>query len=30
MKQKEKAGRTDIDAFETAMRWSKRDKGFFS
>ena len=26
---KDKAGRPDIDAFETAMRRSKRDKGFF-
>ena len=29
VKQKDKAGRPDIDAFETAMRRSKRKKGFF-
>ena len=29
VKQKDKAGRPDIDAFETAMRRSKREKGFF-
>jgi DNA modification methylase len=29
VKQKDKVGRPDIDAFETAMRRSKRDKGFF-
>jgi len=29
VKQKDKAGWPDIDAFETAMRRSKRDKGFF-
>ena len=29
MKQKDKVGRPDIDAFETAMRRSKREKGFF-
>ena len=27
--QKDRVGRPDIDAFETAMRRSKRDKGFF-
>jgi DNA modification methylase len=29
VKQKDKAGRPDIDAFETAMRRAKCDKGFF-
>ena len=29
MKQKDKAGRPDMDAFETAMRRAKCDKGFF-
>jgi len=29
VKQKDKVGRSDIDAFETAMRRSKREKGFF-
>jgi hypothetical protein len=29
VKQKDKAGRPDIDAFETAMRREKRDTGFF-
>ena len=29
MKQKDKAGRPDIDAFETAMRRAKCEKGFF-
>ena len=29
MKQKDKAGRPDIDSFETAMRRSQREKGFF-
>ena len=29
VKQKDKAGRPDIDSFETAMRRSKREKGFF-
>jgi DNA modification methylase len=29
VKQKDKVGRPEIDAFETAMRRSKRDKGFF-
>jgi len=29
VKQKEKAGRPDIDAFETAMQRQRRDKGFF-
>ena len=29
VKQKEKAGRPDIDAFETAMRRAKCEKGFF-
>jgi len=29
VKQKDKVGRPDIDAFETAMRRSKREKGFF-
>jgi hypothetical protein len=29
VKQKDKAGRPDIDMFETAMRRQKRDKGFF-
>jgi hypothetical protein len=29
VKQKDKVGRPDIDAFETAMRRSRRDKGFF-
>jgi hypothetical protein len=29
VKQKDKAGRPDIDAFETAMMRSRRDKGFF-
>ncbi len=29
VKQKDRVGRPDIDAFETAMRRSKRDKGFF-
>jgi DNA modification methylase len=29
VKQKDKVGRPDIDAFQTAMRRSKRDKGFF-
>lgn len=29
VKQKDKVGRPDIDAFETAMRRAKRDKGFF-
>jgi hypothetical protein len=30
VKQKDKVGRPDIDAFQTAMRRSKRDKGFLS
>ena len=29
MKQKDKAGRPDRDAFETAMRRAKCEKGFF-
>lgn len=29
VKQKDRVGRPDIDAFETAMRRSKREKGFF-
>jgi hypothetical protein len=29
VKQKDKTGRADIDAFETAMRRAKCDKGFF-
>ncbi len=29
MKQKDKAGRPDMDAFETAMRRAKCEKGFF-
>jgi site-specific DNA-methyltransferase (adenine-specific) len=29
VKQKDQAGRPDIDAFETAMRRSRREKGFF-
>ena len=29
VKQKDKAGRPDIDAFETAMRRANRTKGFF-
>jgi hypothetical protein len=29
VKQKDKVGRPDIDAFQTARRRSKRDKGFF-
>jgi hypothetical protein len=29
VKQKDKAGRPDIDAFETAMRRAARTKGFF-
>jgi DNA modification methylase len=29
VKQKDKVGRPDVDAFETAMRRSKREKGFF-
>jgi hypothetical protein len=29
VKQKGKVGRPDIDGFETAMRRSKREKGFF-
>jgi hypothetical protein len=29
VKQKDKAGRPDIDAFETAMRRAKCEKGFF-
>jgi site-specific DNA-methyltransferase (adenine-specific) len=29
VKQKDKAGRPDIDSFETAMQRQKRDKGFF-
>jgi len=29
VKQKDKVGRPDIDAFQTAMRRSKREKGFF-
>ncbi len=29
VKQKDKAGRPDIDAFETAMQRQRRDKGFF-
>ena len=29
VKQKDKAGRPDIDAFETAMRRAKWEKGFF-
>ena len=29
VKQKDKAGRPDIDAFETAMRRTKCEKGFF-
>lgn len=29
MKQKDKAGGPDIDAFETAMRRDKRNKGYF-
>ncbi len=29
VKQKDKVGRPDIDAFETALRRSKREKGFF-
>jgi site-specific DNA-methyltransferase (adenine-specific) len=29
VKQKDKAGRPDVDQFETAMRRSKREKGFF-
>jgi hypothetical protein len=29
VKQKDKVGRPDIDSFETAMRRSKREKGFF-
>jgi hypothetical protein len=29
VKQKDKVGRPDIDAFETAMRRAKREKGFF-
>ena len=29
MKQKDKAGRPDIDSFETAMRRAKCEKGFF-
>ena len=29
VKQKDKVGRPDIDAFETAMRRSRREKGFF-
>ncbi len=29
VKQKDKVGRPDIDAFETAMRRGKREKGFF-
>ncbi len=29
VKQKDKAGRPDVDAFETAMRRAKCDKGFF-
>jgi RHS repeat-associated protein len=29
VKQKDRVGRPDIDAFQTAMRRSKRDKGFF-
>lgn len=30
VKQKDKVGRPDIDAFQTAMRRSQRDKGFFA
>jgi len=30
VKQKDKVGRPDIDAFEAAMRRSKRDKGFLA
>jgi hypothetical protein len=30
VKQKDKAGRPDIDAFETAMRRAKCEKGFFA
>jgi hypothetical protein len=29
VKQKDKVGRPDIDSFETAMRRSQREKGFF-
>ena len=29
VKQKDKAGRPDMDAFETAMRRAKCEKGFF-
>jgi hypothetical protein len=29
VKQKDKVGRPDIDAFETTMSRSKREKGFF-
>lgn len=29
MKQKDKVGRPGIDAFQTALRRSQRDKGFF-
>ena len=29
VKQKDKAGRSDIDAFETTMRRAKCEKGFF-
>ena len=29
VKQKDRVGRPDIDAFETAMRRSRREKGFF-
>src|SRR6185437_13344974 len=29
VKQKDKAGRPDIDAFETAMRRDKRKRGYF-
>lgn len=29
VKQKDKVGRPDIDAFQTAMRRSRRDRGFF-
>jgi hypothetical protein len=29
VKQKDRVGRPDIDSFETAMRRSRREKGFF-
>lgn len=29
VKQKDRVGRPEIDAFETALRRSRRDKGFF-